>query len=116
MTVGAPIIAHWTATASSGTSAASTSVTGPYSPMAWRASSLPTYGLPPPPVPSTAAPLARSSRSCSPTSRAIVTTQRQVTDGLDPDPDRVTRQVCQGHLFDVDDFDARGKRPRSGCL
>src|SRR5579871_4835522 len=111
ITVGAPIIADWTTTASSGTSAASTSVTGPFSRTAWRASSLPMYGLPPPPVPRTAAPLARSSRSSSPTSRAIVTTQRQVADGLDPDPDRVAGQVGQRHLLDVDNLDARCQRP-----
>src|SRR5207248_426077 len=102
--------------ASSGTSAASTSVTGPCSRMAWRASSLPIYGFPPPPVPRTAAPRARSSRSRSPTSRAIVTTQRQVTDGLGPDPDRVARQVGQGYLLDVDDLDARSQGPRGGGL
>ena len=69
ITVGAPIIADGTTSASSGTSSTATRVTAPCSRIACCARSFPMYGLPPPPVPRTAAPTARSSRSDSTTLR-----------------------------------------------
>src|SRR5215467_8246308 len=105
ITVGAPIIAEGTTSASSGTSSRFTSLTGPYSRIACLASSFPMYGLPPPPVPRTAAPTARSSRSRSPTSRNGLSLQLKVPNRLHPDPRRVARQVTQRDLFDVRDLD-----------
>src|SRR5712664_3831404 len=104
ITVGAPIIADGTTSASSGTSSMSTRDTGPCSRIACWASSLPMYGLPPPPVPSTAAPMARSSRSCSVTCRNAFCLQLKFTDSLDSDPGGAAGQVAQRHLLDVDDM------------
>src|SRR4051794_15553812 len=103
ITVGAPIIADGTTSASSGTSSTSTIVTGPCSRIAARASSLPTYGFPPPPVPRIAAPIARSSRSSSVNCRNALPSQLEVSDRLDADAGGAARQVAQRNLVDVDD-------------
>src|ERR1700737_4728100 len=63
------------------------------------------YGLPPPPVPSTAAPMARSSRSCSVTCRNAFRLQLELSDSLDADPRGTARQVTQWNFLDVDDMD-----------
>ena len=63
ITVGAPIMPAGITSASSSTSLGSSRVTGPLRSIAAFAMSLPMYGSPPPPVPSTAAPSAISS-SC----------------------------------------------------
>src|ERR1700682_164207 len=62
-------------------------------------------GFPPPPVPSTAAPIARSSRSFSVTCRNAFRLQLELADSLDADPRGAARQVTQRNLFDVDDMD-----------
>src|SRR4051794_40502670 len=103
ITVGAPIIAEGTTSASSGTSSTSTTVTGPCARIAARASSLPTYGLPPPPVPRIAAPTARSSRSDSVNCRNALPSQLEISDRLDADPGGVAGQVAERHLVHVDD-------------
>src|SRR3954452_14142589 len=117
ITVGAPIIADGTTSASSGTSSTSTIVTGPYSRIAARASSLPTYGLPPPPVPRIAAPTARSSRCSSVNCRNGLPSQLEISHRLHADAGGAARQVAERHLVHVHDANgllARARRGRAG--
>src|SRR5436190_17734512 len=116
ITVGAPIIAEGTTNASSGTSSTLTICTGPCCRTACCASSLPMYGSPPPPVPRIAAPTAMSSSSDSPTSRNAHPREVELADGLDADPRRVARQVCDRHVLDVDDPHGVALRPRRDGL
>src|SRR3954453_17387330 len=96
-------MADGTTSASSGTPSTSTTVTGPCARIAARASSLPTYGLPPPPVPRIAAPTARSSRSDSLNCRNALPSQLEISDPLDADARGAAGQLAQRHLVDVDD-------------
>src|SRR3954453_12677117 len=96
-------MADGTTSASSGTSSTSTIVTGPCSRIAARASSLPTYGLPPPPVPRIAAPTERSSRSDSVNWRNALPPDLEVTDRLDAHARRAARQIRERHFIHVND-------------
>src|SRR3954451_4264229 len=114
ITVGAPLIADGTTNASSGTSSTSTIATGPCSRVAARASSLPTYGLPPPPVPRIAAPTARSSRSASVNCRNALPPDLEVPHRLHAHARAAAGQVRERHLVHVDDPDRVRARARRG--
>src|SRR4051794_35578777 len=114
ITVGAPIIADGTTSASSGTSSTSTIVTGPCARIAARASSLPTYGLPPPPVPRIAAPTARSSRSSSVNCRNGLPSQLEISHRLHADAGGAPGQVAERHLVHVHDAHRLLARARRG--
>ena len=116
MIVGAPIIAAGTTSASSGTSSGSTTVIGPCSSIACRASNVPTYGLPPPPVPRMAAPNARSSSCSERNSRTVEPLELQVADRLHLDSCGVAGHVRQRHVLNVDDSYGRGSRARRDGL
>src|SRR6185437_16898423 len=108
LTTGAPIpptepMASSSPIASSG----STSTRAPLRKSS-RARSMPTWGLPPPPVPSTAAPSESGRRSAS--ARTYRSRDIQVSDHLDMHARRVARQIGEGHVLDVDHLDRAGVR------
>src|SRR5438876_5930219 len=112
ITVGAPIMADGTTRLSSAISSSEHIWIGPYSCTDWIAINIPIYGSPPPPVPSTAAPMARSWMFCTSSIRMSFL-QRQVAHGLDVHANGVAGQVRQRHLVHLDDLDA--VRHRAGC-
>src|SRR5437773_9594126 len=71
------------------------------------------YGSPPPPVPSTAAPTARSSRSFSETSRNGRLLEPEVTDCLHPDSYGIAGEVANRDVVNIDYLDRAGKC--AGC-